>query len=105
MLFDTLLAAGSAGSGLAVDRIFKATTYTGTGATRTITSGIDLTGTGVNPLGTGGLVWIKERSFQTEHRLFDTARGATAALDTATTDAARRWSAMESVRLPSSVSR
>jgi hypothetical protein len=67
--------------------VFAATLYTGNGASRTITTGVDLTGTGVTPLGTGGLVWIKDRGASIGHRLFDTARGATIQLESSSTAA------------------
>ena len=64
-------AAGSAGGGgLDVDEVFSAHTYTGTGAARTITNGIDLDGE-------GGLVWMKARNGAVSHSLIDTARGGT----------------------------
>ena len=53
-----------------IEDVFSTYLYTGTGATRTITNGIDLTGK-------GGLVWIKGRSGATDNALYDTARGAT----------------------------
>jgi hypothetical protein len=52
------------------DDVFSTYIYTGTGASQTITNGIDLSGK-------GGLVWIKGRSGATAHALYDTARGAT----------------------------
>ena len=54
-----------------------ATTYTGTGATQTISDG------GNNTIGTTfqpDLVWIKSRSATTNHNLFDVLRGTTAYL-------------------------
>lgn len=51
-----------------VDDVFSAFTYTGNGAARTISNGIDLAGK-------GGLVWIKQRSGTQDHVLFDTSRG------------------------------
>ena len=53
-----------------IEDVFSTYLYTGTSAARTITNDIDLSGK-------GGLVWIKARSAATNHRLFDTARGAT----------------------------
>jgi hypothetical protein len=70
-----------------VGSVFVPTLYTGNAASRTITSGIDLTSAGVSPLGTGGMVWIKGRSGATGHRLFDTVRGATFALESSATTA------------------
>lgn len=63
-------AAGNAGESLYVEDVFSTYLYTGTGATQTITNGIDLDGE-------GGLVWIKERSDTGQHHLYDTERGAT----------------------------
>jgi hypothetical protein len=59
------------GGGVAnyIENVFNTWLYTGTGATQTITNGIDL-------VGKGGLTWIKSRSAATDHFLFDTARGA-----------------------------
>jgi hypothetical protein len=59
------------GGGVAnyIENVFSTWLYTGTGATQTITNGIDL-------VGKGGLTWIKSRSAATDHFLFDTARGA-----------------------------
>jgi hypothetical protein len=87
MLFEALLAAGGAGSGLAVDQVFSADTYTGTGASRTVTTGIDLTGAGTAPLLTGGVIWIKARTATTGHRIFDALRGFPTALDSSSTAA------------------
>ena len=63
-------AAGSAGGagGLNVEDVFSTYLYTGTGATQTITNGIDLAGE-------GGLVWVKSRSNAYSHFLLDTERG------------------------------
>ena len=64
---------GAAGAGGAekiyVEDVFSTWLYTGTGATQTITNGIDLSGK-------GGLVWTKQRSQAVIHTLIDTARGA-----------------------------
>jgi hypothetical protein len=78
---------GTAGDVPPVGSVYAARSHTGTGASRTMTTGIDLTSAGVSPLGTGGLVWIKGRSGATGHRLFDTARGATFALESSATTA------------------
>jgi hypothetical protein len=50
--------------------LFSTYLYTGTGASKTITNGLDLGGE-------GGLVWIKKRNESTnsDHMLFDTERG------------------------------
>ena len=63
--------AAAAGDPTYVDDVFSTYLYTGTGSTRTITNGIDLSGE-------GGLVWIKSRdSGSLNHHLYDTERGAT----------------------------
>jgi hypothetical protein len=49
-----------------IEECFSCFLYTGTGATQTITNGIDLAGK-------GGLVWQKCRSNAVKHRLFSTA--------------------------------
>jgi hypothetical protein len=51
-----------------IEDVFSTYLYTGTGATQTITNGIDLSGK-------GGLVWMKTRSAAYSHFLADTARG------------------------------
>jgi len=53
-----------------IEDVFSTWLYTGTGASQTITNGIDLAGK-------GGLVWMKGRSGATDNALYDTARGAT----------------------------
>ena len=53
-----------------IEDVFSTYLYTGTGATQTITNGIDLSAN-------GGLVWIKDRSISSDHALYDTTRGAT----------------------------
>lgn len=62
---------GIASSGAVyVEDVFSTYLYNGTGASQTITNGINLAGK-------GGLVWMKSRSAATSHTLYDTARGAT----------------------------
>jgi hypothetical protein len=51
-----------------IEDVFSTYLYTGTGATQTITNGIDLSTK-------GGLVWIKQRSGTQDHTIFDTSRG------------------------------
>jgi hypothetical protein len=63
-----------------IEEVFSCFLYTGTGASQTITNGIDLSTK-------GGLTWIKGRSGATGHRLTDTARGATKSLASETTAA------------------
>jgi hypothetical protein len=61
-------ASGVGGAGLDVDDVFSTTVYEGTGASRSITNGIDLSGE-------GGLVWTKSRDSTYNHTLGDTANG------------------------------
>lgn len=63
-----------------IEDLFSTYLYTGNGSTQTITNGIDL-------VGKGGLVWIKQRNQATSHRLFDTARGVQKSLVSDTTAA------------------
>ena len=63
-----------------IEDCFSTWLYTGTGATQTITNGIDLAGK-------GGLVWIKARTGTRNHRIVDTARGAGNFLSSDTTSA------------------
>jgi len=65
-----LATAGAAGAGEAtyVDDVFSAFLYDGTGAAKTITNGIDLSGE-------GGMVWIKNRDDDSQHHVYDTERG------------------------------
>jgi len=65
--------ADSFGGGVAaipnyIEDVFSPYIYTGTGATQTITNGIDLSTK-------GGLVWFKRRDAVDVHALIDTARG------------------------------
>jgi hypothetical protein len=53
-----------------VDDVFSAYTYTGNGSTQTINNGVDLAGS-------GGLVWIKNRTSTGYNHLMDSARGIT----------------------------
>ena len=71
-----LLLGEGAGGGAApvyIEDVFSTYLYTGTGASQTITNGIDLSTK-------GGLTWIKGRSGATGHRFTDTARGVTKSL-------------------------
>jgi len=52
-----------------IEDMFSTYLYTGTGASQTITNGIDLSTK-------GGLVWIKSRGSAVDHALADTVRGA-----------------------------
>jgi hypothetical protein len=64
-----------------IEQVFSTYLYTGTGATQTITNGIDLSTK-------GGLVWGKSRSNVDNHRLTDTIRGASDILVANSTSAA-----------------
>lgn len=66
---------------LYVDDVFSTYPYRGNGSTQTINNGIDL-------VGKGGMVWIKDRSFAYPHRLLTTALTDAYALSTNTTGAA-----------------
>jgi hypothetical protein len=61
---------GSAAASLYVDDVFRTFVYDGNGGVQTINNGIDLSDE-------GGLVWIKNRTQVSLHRLVDTERGAT----------------------------
>ena len=63
-----------------IEDVFSTWLYTGTGATQTITNGIDVSTQ-------GGLVWIKSRSSGEYHNLFDTVRGAANVMFSNVTDA------------------
>ena len=52
-----------------IDDVFSTYLYTGTGASQTVT-------TGINASANGGLFWIKARTGAESHRLTDTVRGA-----------------------------
>jgi len=64
-----MLQAAGGSAGLDITDVFSTYLYTGTGATQTITNGVDLAGE-------GGLVWFKKRDAVYNHVLQDTARGA-----------------------------
>jgi hypothetical protein len=76
MLGKALLSASvsaSAAPAVYVEDVFSTYLYTGNDSTQTITNGIDLAGE-------GGLVWLKNRSVTSSHRLVDTVRGALSTL-------------------------
>jgi hypothetical protein len=76
MLGKALLSASvsaSAAPGAYVEDVFSTYLYTGNDSPQTITNGIDLAGE-------GGLVWLKNRSVTSSHRLVDTVRGALSTL-------------------------
>ena len=60
----------SAASKPYVDDVFSQYLYKGNESSRSFDNGIDLSGK-------GGLVWIKNRSAEANHAVFDTVRGAT----------------------------
>jgi len=67
-----------------IEDVFSTFLYDGTGASQTITNGIDLSTK-------GGLVWVKSRagaSGTSDHILVDTVRGISSGIKTNTTDAA-----------------
>jgi hypothetical protein len=73
-----LLGEGAGGSlPVYIEDVFQTWLYTGNGSTQTITNGIDLSTK-------GGLVWIRNRGSASfpQNTVFDTARGAGAALIT-----------------------
>jgi len=63
-------AAGASGPATYVEDVFSTYLYTGTGATQSITNGIDLATK-------GGLVWLKDRTNAYNNGLYDTVRGTT----------------------------
>jgi hypothetical protein len=64
-----------------VEDLFSTSLFTGTGATLTITNGVNLSTN-------GGLVWIKSRSPNADnHRMFDTVRGVNYSLSSSNTTA------------------
>ena len=75
-------AGGAGGAGLDITDVFSTYLYTGTGANRDFTNGIDLAGD-------GGLVWIKSRTVARGHQLYDSERTGAAyqVLSTDTTSA------------------
>ena len=75
--------AASADPPLYVDDVFSTYLYSGTGASQTITNGIDLSGE-------GGLVWFKKRSTAKDHGIFDTERGVGNRLESNTSTKATR---------------
>ena len=72
-LLHRFLATGSPAPQTYVDDIFVSYTRTGTGASTTVTTGINLSSL-------GGLVWTKGRSGATDHKFTDTLRGVQKAL-------------------------
>ena len=78
-LTASLLAKKKGGS-LLVEEVFSTYLYEGTGATQTITNGIDLAGE-------GGMVWAKSRDSAFNHFIHDTERGLPSWLETNTTAA------------------
>lgn len=79
-MFAQAMMMATAGGGLNVADVFSTDLWAGTGAARTITNGLDLSGE-------GGMVWIKNRAASSDHNVFDTERGATKWLITNATSA------------------
>ena len=75
-----LLSSSKKASAVFVDDVFSTFLFDGTGSAQTITNGIDLSGE-------GGMVWLKSRGNSYGHRLVDTERGATKALESYDTTA------------------
>jgi len=73
-----LLGTNASGDKPNIADVFSTYLYAGDGGYRTITNAIDLSNE-------GGMVWIKDRDAVTDHRIFDTARGATKALQSNST--------------------
>ena len=80
-----LSAAGVGGAGLDIADVFSTFLFTGTGANKTITNGIDLSGE-------GGLVWIKGRSLGYNNVLTDTERGVTQQMSSNQSDGQQAYS-------------
>jgi len=62
-----------------MDEVFSSYAYIGTGSSRSINNGINLSGD-------GGLTWIKSRTNANGHRLVDTVRGATKYVESESTN-------------------
>jgi|9_EtaG_2_1085328.scaffolds.fasta_scaffold10274_2 hypothetical protein len=67
-------ASGVGGAGPDIDEVFNTSLWDGNDGSRTVTNNIDLSGE-------GGMVWIKRRDGNHGHRLVDTTRGVTKALE------------------------
>jgi hypothetical protein len=78
--YDAFGGGAPAGPATYIEDVFSTWLYTGTGATQTITNGIDLSTN-------GGLVWFKPRSTANNHNLIDNARGLNKFLITNATNA------------------
>jgi hypothetical protein len=91
-----LLGEGAGGGGAAasnyIEDVFSTYLYTGTGATQSITNGIDLSGK-------GGLVWLKQRSSigDTNNYLVNTVSGISKNLTSNNTDAQQTYGLLASV--------
>jgi hypothetical protein len=77
----------AAGDNLYVEDVFSTYLYDGTGASHTITNGIDLDGE-------GGMVWTKGRNAAQSHGLWDTDRGVTKYLVSENTNAQATYSGL-----------
>ena len=82
MLASKLSSSVGNNSGVAtyIEDVFSTYLYTGTGATQTITNGIDLSTK-------GGMIWTKDRNTARNNVIYDTTRGFSKRLVTNTTDA------------------
>lgn len=62
-----------------IEDVFSTWLYTGTGASQSISNGVDLSAN-------AGMVWIKSRSATTDNFLFDTTRGVNSEINSNTTN-------------------
>jgi len=82
----TAAAGNAAGEATYVEDVFSTYLHEGTNADQTITNGVNLEEE-------GGLVWVKNRGFTTNHQLSDTERGLSGTIESSTTSAqyTRQW--------------
>jgi len=73
-------ASGVGGAGPDIDEVFNTSLWDGNDGSRTVTNNIDLSGE-------GGMVWVKRRDGGHGHRLVDTTRGVTKAIESYDTTA------------------
>jgi hypothetical protein len=88
-MFSSGKAAAASSGANYIEDVFSTYLYTGTGASNTITNGIDLSGK-------GGLVWIKNRTGAFNNVLTDTVRGVSSQLTSNGTAAASNYGAFSS---------
>ena len=74
------VAGAAGGAGLNVEEVFSTYLYDGTGTTKTISNGIDLSTE-------GGMTWFKRRNGAGDNQLFDSERTGRYRLESNTTDA------------------